>query len=91
MRGPDLQNPLEPGAPSQRRSSLARGVALLIGGALLILAIFRSQGWHSGLDVSAMWKQFAPLTRLGVVAGSVAIVWGFGEVVDSLVRQASER
>ncbi len=91
MRGPDLENPLEPGSPSQRRSSFSTSLAILIAGALLVIFTFRSHGWHSGADLSAMWKQFSMMTRLMVVAGFIASAWGLGGMIDSLLRQRSER
>ncbi len=91
MRGPDLQSPIEPGSPSQRRSSFSTSLAIFVAGALWVLYTFKSHGWHSGVDISAMWKQFSSMTRLGVVAGFIANAWGLGGMVDSILRQRSER
>ena len=91
MQGPDLKNPVEPGAPSQRRASFFGRLAWLIGGCLWVYWIFKDHGWHSGADLGAMWKQFETLTRAEVVAGVIAIGWGLGGIIDELVRQAHER
>jgi hypothetical protein len=71
----------------QRRPNMFASLVLFVGGTFLAYYIFQSNGWHSGVSPSDIWKGLPRSTRAIAVGGFIASAYGFGGILNNLLTK----
>ena len=68
----------------RRSPNIFVALFLLIAGAVLAFYVFRTNGWHSGVDPTQVWQNLAMGPRTAAIAGFIATAYGLGAVLRNL-------
>lgn len=68
----------------RRSPNIFVALLLFIAGTVLVLYVLRTNGWHSGVDPTQVWRQLAIGPRAAGLAGFIASAYGLGAILNNL-------